>query len=84
MPPVRIIPNEINSDSPEGEVIAVQCDAMSKDSVAGALEKTLDEFKISIKTWEPENCPCELCNPIVPGFGRIKQNCSKNSDFYYY
>ena len=46
--------------------------------------KTLDEFKISIKTWEPEHCPCELCNPIVPGFGRIKQNSSKNSDFYYY
>jgi hypothetical protein len=46
--------------------------------------ETLDEFKISIKTWEPENCPCELCNPIVPGFGRIKQNRSKNSDFYYY
>ena len=37
--------DEINSDSPEGEVIAVQCDAMSKDSVAGALEKTLDKFK---------------------------------------
>jgi len=46
--------------------------------------KTLDEFKISIKVWEPENCPCELCNPIVRGFGRIKQTRSRNSDFYYY
>lgn len=46
--------------------------------------QTLDEFKLSIKTWEPENCPCELCNPIIPGFGRIKQSRSKNSDFYYY
>ena len=46
--------------------------------------KTLDEFKNSIKTWEPENCPCELCNPIIPGLGRIKQVQSRNSDFYYY
>ena len=46
--------------------------------------KTLDEFKISIKVWEPENCPCELCNPIVRGFGRIKLARSRNSDFYYY
>ena len=46
--------------------------------------KTLDEFKISIKAWEPENCPCELCNPIVPGLGRINQARSRNSDFYYY
>ena len=45
---------------------------------------TLDEFKISIQSWEPEHCPCELCNPIVPGIGRIKQSRSKNSDFYYY
>jgi hypothetical protein len=24
--------------------------------------KSLDELKISIKSWIPENCPCELCN----------------------
>ena len=46
--------------------------------------KTLEELKISIKEWKPENCPCELCNPIIPGFGRIKQAPSKNSDFYFY
>ena len=46
--------------------------------------ETLEEFKSSIKTWKPENCPCELCNPIVPGFGRINQCRSRNSDFYYY
>ena len=46
--------------------------------------ETLDEFKISIKTWVPENCPCELCNPIVPGVGRIRQGRSQNSEFYYY
>ena len=45
--------------------------------------KTLDEFKSTIKDWEPENCPCELCGHIVPGIGRIRQN-RKNSDFYYY
>ena len=46
--------------------------------------ETLDEFKISIKMWVPENCPCELCNPIVPGVGRIRQGRSQNSEFYYY
>ena len=45
---------------------------------------TLEEFKSSIKSWEPENCPCELCNPIIPGLGRIKHHISKNTDFYYY
>ena len=48
------------------------------------LSQTLDEFKLSIKAWKPENCPCELCNPIIPGIGRIKQGRSRNSDFYYY
>ena len=46
--------------------------------------ETLDEFKIAIKAWKPENCPCELCNPIIPGVGRIKRGLSANSDFYYY
>ena len=45
---------------------------------------TLDEFKVSIKGWAPENCPCELCNPIIPGVGRIKLASSKESDFYFY
>ena len=46
--------------------------------------KTLDEFKISIKTWKPDDCPCDLCNPIVPGVGRVKQSRTKDSEFYYY
>ena len=46
--------------------------------------ESLDEFKSSIKSWEPTDCPCELCNPMVPGIGRIKLTQSKNSDFYYY
>jgi hypothetical protein len=46
--------------------------------------ESVDEFKLEIKNWKPENCPCELCNPIIRGVGRIKQNLSKNSDFYYY
>ena len=49
-----------------------------------SLCKTLDEFKISIRDWKPENCPCELCNPIIPGVGRIRSGMSKNSDYYYY
>ena len=46
--------------------------------------ETLEDFKSSIKTWQPEKCPCDLCNPIVPGLGRIKQHVSRNSDYYYY
>ena len=46
--------------------------------------ETLDEFKISIKAWKPYDCPCDLCNPIVPGVGRVKQSRSKDSEFYYY
>ena len=46
--------------------------------------ESLDKFKLEIKNWKPENCPCELCNPIIRGVGRIKRNLSKNSDFYYY
>ena len=46
--------------------------------------QSLEEFKIAIRSWTPENCPCELCNPIVPGVGRINRGLSSNSDFYYY
>ena len=46
--------------------------------------KTLEEFKIAIKDWKPENCPCELCNPIIIGVGRINRARSQNSDYYYY
>ena len=46
--------------------------------------KSLEELKITIKDWKPENCPCELCNPIIPGVGRINRSTSRNSEFYYY
>ena len=46
--------------------------------------ETLDEFKIAIKGWKPDNFPCELCNPIIPGVGRIRRGLSTNSDYYYY
>ena len=36
-----------------------------------ALKKcdTLDLFKHSIKTWKPDNCPCELCKVYIKGQG---------------
>ena len=30
---------------------------------------TLTEFKNSIKSWKPENCPCRLCKEYIPGLG---------------
>ena len=32
---------------------------------------TLEEFKFSIKSWIPENCPCELCRTYVQGLGYV-------------
>ena len=29
----------------------------------------LDEFKDSIKSWVPENYPCELCKTYIAGLG---------------
>ena len=31
--------------------------------------KSLDEFKLSIKSWIPKGCPCELCKTYVQGLG---------------
>ena len=31
--------------------------------------KSLDSFKNSIKSWKPDNCPCELCKIYVQGLG---------------
>ena len=31
--------------------------------------ETLDLFKHSIKSWKPENCPCELCKVYLKGLG---------------
>ena len=32
---------------------------------------SLEEFKFSIKSWIPENCPCELCRTYVQGLGYV-------------
>ena len=32
---------------------------------------SLEEFKSSIKSWIPENCPCELCRTYVQGLGYV-------------
>ena len=32
---------------------------------------SLDIFKESIKSWIPDNCPCELCKTYVPGLGYV-------------
>ena len=29
----------------------------------------LDQFKQSIKSWKPDNCPCEICRIYVEGLG---------------
>ena len=31
--------------------------------------KSLNEFRAGIKSWVPQNCPCELCKTYVPGLG---------------
>ena len=31
--------------------------------------ESLEQFKHSIKSWKPENCPCELCKDYVQGLG---------------
>ena len=31
--------------------------------------ETLDLFKRSIKSWKPDNCPCELCRVYLKGLG---------------
>ena len=33
--------------------------------------KSLDDFKISIKSWRPENCTCELCKNYIRGLGYV-------------
>ena len=29
----------------------------------------LSEFQIAMKSWKPENCPCELCKTYIQGLG---------------
>ena len=31
--------------------------------------RSLSEFKHSIKSWTPSNCPCKLCKTYIPGLG---------------
>ena len=31
--------------------------------------QSLDLFKHSIKSWKPDNCPCELCKVYIEGLG---------------
>ena len=33
--------------------------------------ESIDNFKDSIKSWVPDNCPCELCKTYVPGLGYV-------------
>ena len=33
--------------------------------------KSLPNFKINIRNWKPENCPCRLCANFVPNLGYI-------------
>ena len=33
--------------------------------------ESLSEFKASIKSWKPDNCPCELCKTYIQGLGYV-------------
>ena len=33
--------------------------------------KSLEKFKIEIKKWVPENCPCNLCKVYIAGVGYV-------------
>ena len=33
--------------------------------------ESLNDFQSSIKSWKPENCPCELCKTYVQGVGYV-------------
>ena len=35
----------------------------------------LVDFKHSIKSWVPQNCPCRLCKTYIKGLGFIKVVC---------
>ena len=32
---------------------------------------SLDKFKDCLRSWVPDNCPCELCKTYVPGLGYV-------------
>ena len=33
--------------------------------------ETLEKFKMAIKKWKPENCPCSLCREYIHGVGYV-------------
>ena len=33
---------------------------------------SLSEFKLSIKSWIPKNCPCKICKTYIQGLGYVK------------
>ena len=34
--------------------------------------ETLKEFKLKIKRWKPEKCPCYLCKDYLEGVGLVE------------
>ena len=41
------------------------------DMLPSSLKKceSLEKFKSLIKSWKPDNCPCELCKTYIKGLG---------------
>ena len=37
---------------------------------------SFEEFKLKIKLWNPENCPCRLCKRFLPRVGFLQLLCS--------
>ena len=35
------------------------------------LKECIDKFKDCLRSWVPDNCPCELCKTYVPGLGYV-------------
>jgi len=33
---------------------------------------SLKDFKVKIRKWRPDNCPCRLCQDFIPGVGFVK------------
>ena len=34
----------------------------------------LKQFKVEVKKWKPEKCPCRLCKPYIQGVGYLDYN----------
>ena len=35
--------------------------------------KVLEKFKVEVKKWIPDKCPCRLCEEYVPGVGKVNR-----------